>query len=236
MRIIEVDENSLLGNTSVELSSENLLNNAERVDSGRVSSNLSSIDSGGSVSTGAGFGITKIDAVVLNPIDKNPIPIIRDSSANGTINKDVQYVFSISSNIEGASIIIDGENTFKTTPNTTKIFLSDVAVNNVKTIEIQKEGFVTSEKYEIDLIPNPEFGDTQFKAVSELSQREFSFDRFGSEIKINAADKLQLSNISPFVVRVKYFEDKNGNGLVVNGDYNEKIRILEFTKLVKPKQ
>jgi hypothetical protein len=235
MRIIEVDENSLLGNTSAELSSENLLNNSERVDSGRVSSNLSSFEFGGGVSTGAGFGISKIDAVVLNPIDGNPIPIIRDSNADGTINKDVQYVFRISSNIAGASILIDGENTFKSTPSTTTIYLSDVAVNNVKTIEIQKEGFITSEKYEIDLIPNPEFGDTQFKAISEMSQREFSFDRFGGEIKINAADKLQLSSISPFVVRVKYFEDKNGIGTVVSGDYNEKIRILEFTKLVKSK-
>jgi hypothetical protein len=226
MRIIGIDKNSLTGNTSSELGSENLLNNSDRLDSGTISIDNSEV---------RGSRIGTIGAVVLNPIDKNPIPIIKEPIANGTINSDIQYVFRISSNVEGASILVDGENTFKTTPNTTKITLSDVAVSNVKTIEIQKQGFISNEKYEIDLVPNPEFGDIQFRAISEMNERDFSFDRFGNEIRINANDRLQLSSVSPFVVRVKYFADKMGDGIVTNSDYNEKIKQLEFTQLKKRK-
>lgn len=37
MRIIGIDKNSLTGNTSSELGSENLLNNSDRLDSGTIS-------------------------------------------------------------------------------------------------------------------------------------------------------------------------------------------------------
>jgi hypothetical protein len=232
MKIIGIDEKSLGENTSEELVSVNLLNNSERLDSGPALSSDSGIIST-NIGELRGTSIDAIGAIVLNPIDKNPIPIIKDISANGTINADVQYVFRISSNIVGASIFVDGENTFKTTPNTTNISLSDVAVNNVKTIEIQKQGFLSSEKYEIDLVPNPEFGDTQFRAISEMNEIDFSFDRFGNEIRIDAKDKLQLSSISPFIVRVKYFVNKNEEGVVINSDFNEKIKQLEFNGLKK---
>jgi hypothetical protein len=235
MRIIGIDEESLVGSGGTDTTSVTLADDAQRVDSGGV---LSNDFGGGGGSIGfsgvGGVGIGKVGAVVLNPVDGNLIPIIKDPKADGTINTDVQYVFRISSNIAGASIFIDGENTFKTTPSTTNILLSDVAVNNVKTVEIQKEGFVSYEKYEIDLIPNPGFGDTQFKAISEMNQRDFSFDRFGNEIRINAVDKLQLSSVPPFVVRVKYFKDKNDTNGVVISDYNDKVKTLEFTQLVKP--
>ena len=93
---------------------------------------------GGAVSIGGG------SSVVLTNTPGTPL-------SNDT------YVVSVSSNIVNASILVNGENTFKTTPNTININLSDILSGGDRVVTIQKTGYKSSERYVITLIPNPEY-------------------------------------------------------------------------------
>ena len=183
---------------------------------------------------GAPTSLATVGAVIFNPVDSTPIPIIKEPLANGTINSDLQYIFTITSNVKGATLVVDGENTFKTTPNVLKLSLSDIAKNNVKTIELQKQGYQTKEIYEIGVTSNPNFSDTQFRAISDLSNRDFTFDRFGNQINIDASSKLQLTNTPPFVPVITYYKEKGGSGEVLRFS-NETDTTLEFKDLTLTK-
>jgi hypothetical protein len=93
---------------------------------------------GGAISTGGG------SSVVLTNTPGTPL-------SNDT------YVVSVSSNISNASILVNGENTFKTTPNTVNINLSDILGGGDKVITIEKSGYKSSERYIVTLVPNPEY-------------------------------------------------------------------------------
>ena len=93
---------------------------------------------GGAISTGGG------SSVVLTNTPGTPL-------SNDT------YVVSVSSNISNASILVNGENTFKTTPNTVNINLSDILGGGDRIITIEKSGYKSSEKYIVTLVPNSEY-------------------------------------------------------------------------------
>jgi hypothetical protein len=84
-------------------------------------------------------------------------PIIPGSS--GTINADISNLLYITSNEAGASIFINGENTYKVTPQKITNFLSDTILqqNGAKRITLQKEGFESNEEYVINVINNNEY-------------------------------------------------------------------------------
>ena len=88
----------------------------------------------------------------------NIIPLGGEDTG-GTINENGSIRFKISSNQLGASVFINGENTYKTTPNTIRFRLSDVVKDGAKTITLQKEGYTSINTYVINVIQNPDFNE-----------------------------------------------------------------------------
>ena len=93
---------------------------------------------GGAISTGGG------SSVVL-------------TNTPGTPLSNEIYVISVASDIVNASILINGENTYKTTPNTVKINLSDILSGGDRIITVEKSGYKSPEKYVVSLVPNSEY-------------------------------------------------------------------------------
>jgi hypothetical protein len=100
-------------------------------------------------------------------------PIIPGSS--GTINADISNLLYITSNEAGASIFINGENTYKVTPQKITNFLSDTILqqNGAKRITLQKEGFESNEEYVINVINNNCLKESKLKLIRFLSQSVF---------------------------------------------------------------
>ncbi len=75
----------------------------------------------------------------------------------GTSLSDETYLVNIDSDIPNASILVNGENIFKTTKHLLKVNISDILTNGDKVITIQKDGYTIDEKYVITLGPNPNY-------------------------------------------------------------------------------
>ena len=104
---------------------------------------LNSIGGGGGGAISAGGG----SSVVL-------------TNTPGTPLSNETYVISVASDIPNASILINGENTYKTTPNTVNINLSDIIGGGDRVITVEKSGYKSSEKYIVSLVPNPDYNFT----------------------------------------------------------------------------
>jgi hypothetical protein len=102
---------------------------------------LNGVGGGGAVSTGGG------SSVVITNTPGTPL-------SNDT------YVVNISSDVANASILVNGENTFKTTPNTININLSDILSGGDRIVTVEKSGYKSAEKYVITLVPNSEYNAT----------------------------------------------------------------------------
>ena len=170
---------------------------------------------GGAVSTGGG------SSVVLTNTPGTPL-------SNDT------FVVSVSSNIVNASILVNGENTFKTTPNTININLSDILSGGDRVVTLEKTGYKSSERYVITLIPNPEYNlNTDFNinpASSILGGMGGNFGVSGLAMfnTIPSIDTNQpiYSNTPYYKLNIKYFN----NGIEQAYDDNGgNIKNISFT-------
>jgi hypothetical protein len=93
---------------------------------------------GGSVSTGGGSSV-----VITN--------------TSGTPLSNETYVIRVASDKADASILINGENTFKTTPNSVNINLSDILNGGDKIITVEKSGYKSADKYIVTLVQNSDY-------------------------------------------------------------------------------
>jgi len=89
----------------------------------------------------------------------NIIPLGGEDTG-GTVNQNSNVSFKISANQNGAAVFVNGENTYKTTPNTLGLRLSDVVKDGSKTITLQKEGYTSTTAYIVTAIQNPDFNET----------------------------------------------------------------------------
>ena len=89
----------------------------------------------------------------------NIIPLGGEDTG-GTVNQNSNVSFKISANQNGAAVFVNGENTYKTTPNTLGLRLSDVVKDGSKTITLQKEGYNSTTAYIVTAIQNPDFNET----------------------------------------------------------------------------
>lgn len=112
----------------------------------------------------SGTGGTTVSPIVDQNFIPNiptisPIPIaVKDPTYIGTVNEDSMHNISVVCNEAGASVIVNGENTFKTTNTVLSWLLSDILDKTVtNTIEVQKNGFTSDEKYVISVVQNPEY-------------------------------------------------------------------------------
>ena len=118
----------------------------------------SGVDGGNAlvVSYGGGGG----GAASTTPVGTQLPPIVQDTP--GTINSDQFSYLFITANQPGASIFVNGINTFKVTPDRVNIILSEILLepNGTKEITLQKEGFISNEKYVVDVVRNDSFNFT----------------------------------------------------------------------------
>ena len=104
-------------------------------------------------------------------------------------NGDRTKVLRISSNIKGASIFVDGENTFKTTPNVINSLLSEILQKGQKVITIQKEGYTSNERFQLSVLKNPTYynGITTYNAGLTITNQRL------------------YSDVDPYKIDVRYF-------------------------------
>ena len=113
--------------------------------------------------------------------------IDRDAPA-GTTESNVVYEFKITSNVAGASIMIDGENSYKTTNDTIYLSLSEVLSTSGKSITLVKNGYKSSQRFDIQAFENPRFA--------------------GSDVgRLDIASGYAYTSTTPYVLIVRKFED-----------------------------
>jgi hypothetical protein len=127
--------------------------------------------------------LTKIIQPVFSDGDggiKPPPIIVKDPNYIGTENSDFQGIFQISSNVQNATVFVNGENTFKQAPHTLKIFASDVLREGSKTITLFKDQYKTNQEYTIFVRSNK-------KPIDDIvsPQIDYSINGYGDYFKRN---------------------------------------------------
>jgi hypothetical protein len=121
---------------------------------------------GGSGGTGANGGTIVVNEVAGRdgrlPGDNTFLTLnnggrIDTTAPAGTTESDVSYEFKITSNVAGASIMIDGENSYRTTNDTLYFKLSEILNTSGKTITLIKNGYKSPQKYDIQVFENPKY-------------------------------------------------------------------------------
>jgi hypothetical protein len=151
----------------------------------------------------------------------------------GTPLSNDTYVVSVASNISNASILVNGENTFKTTPNTVNINLSDILGGGDKVITIEKSGYKSSEKYVITLVPNSEYNITPNFNINPASSifggmgGNFGVSGLSMFNSIPSFDSNQpiYSNTPYYKLNIKYFNGEFEQSYV---DNDAKIKNISF--------
>jgi hypothetical protein len=168
-------------------------------------SNINPVD--GVILPTGGVGIIKSSNVI--------IPIKQDYV--GTVNQDSFLFLNVTSDPVGASIVINGENTFKTTPNRLRFTISDVIASAGKIIELSKEGFLNKQVYKIDVIPNTNFADTGFGTY------ENKLVNFDGKFDFEPAQRI-YTKTSPYIFKIEYIVDgvlQNQDATTFEGDVKE---------------
>lgn len=176
-----------------------------------------------------GVAIPVASDVISTPNNSNPnggdttayVPI---TSEPGRANSDVSYTFRVSSNVSNASIFINNENLFKTTPHTFNKSISELALSE-NTITLQKEGYTSNEKYVISVVQNPnyDFG--------------LNINPYDSLVNYSTRGLLDLSNASAvysstplFSIKIEYI---NSDGVQpFNYNIGDKIQVLDFNQFI----
>jgi len=178
---------------------------------------------GGSVSTGGG------SSVVITNTPGTPL-------SNDT------YIVSVASNISNASILVNGENTFKTTPNNININLSDILSGGDKVITIEKSGYKSSEKYIVTLVPNSEYN---LNVDFNINPASSIFGGMGGNFGVSGlamfnsipsidTNKPIYSNTPYYKLNIKYFNNDIEQSYDNNGGNIKNISFKLETNNVTP--
>jgi hypothetical protein len=158
---------------------------------------------------------------VVTENSNNIIPI-GGIGTEGTINQNQHIQFKVSDNLKGAAIFVNGENTFKTTPSTLVYSLTDVLKDGIKTITLQKEGFISPDVYVISTIQNPDFNEKAFDSYeNKLIQQD-------SILNIEPHPNKRIFTQTPaYVFKIEHY--KNGELQSTDGTLeNNEIKNIEF--------
>ncbi len=175
----------------------------------------------------SGVAIPVANDLVSAPTDLlqgGTTPYIPITTEPGRANSDVLYTFRITSNVANASIFVNNENIFKTTPHLFRKNISELALSQA-IITLQKEGYISNEKYVISVVQNPNY------------DYGININPYDSLINYTNRGLLDLSNASLvysstpfFTIKIEYLK----NDVVQDFNYNidDKIQILDFNELV----
>ena len=181
----------------------------------------------------SGVAIPIVTDVISIPNDVvqngNPaIAYVPITSEPGRANSDGIYSFKVTSNVSNASVFINNENIFKTTPYTFNQSVSALSLSQ-NTITLEKEGYVSTEKYVISVIQNPNYN------------FGININPYDSLINYSTRGLLDLSNSSLvysttplFSIKIDYIKDN----VVQEFNYNieDKIQVLDFNSFVIKRQ
>ncbi len=177
---------------------------------------------GGGVSYGGGGGISTGGNTNV-PISSNP-------NAVGTINENKNLIINVTANSE-AQIYLNGENTFKVTPDKFNVSLEDLLNNGSKTFTVTSTNGsdITKQKYVISVQNNINFN---FNALNNIN---FGDSLFGYQTRLipnfnepfTNNNQPVYSNVSPYQFKIDYFDNDQPELFVV--DLNNQIIDLPFT-------
>jgi hypothetical protein len=166
-----------------------------------------------------GFILPAGGVSIYNLATSTLIPIGGTNSA-GTVNQDSNVLIRVNSNISTAVIFVNGENTFKTTPNKVSFKLSEVVRTGQKTITIQKEGYESDDSYVITAISNPNFNPAGLNGYENTT---FNQDGVFDIIP----NKQIYTKISPYSFKIDYY--KNGVLQSYDGTFDSnEIKSIDF--------
>jgi len=157
-----------------------------------------------------------------------PTPLIPITSEPGRANSDSFYTFRVASTVTNASIFINNENIYKTTPHTFRKSVSELALLQ-NTITLQKEGYISTEKYVISVVQNPNYN------------FGININPYDSLVNYSTRGLLDLSNASLvysstplFTIKIEYF--KGDTIQEFNYNIDDKIQVLDFSDFVVKKE
>ena len=162
------------------------------------------------------------------PSQNGETPYVPITNQPGLANSDSSYTFRVSSNVSNASIFISNENIYKTTPHTFTKTISALSLSSA-IVTLQKEGYISNEKYVISVVQNPnyDFG--------------INVNVYDSLINYTTRGLLDLSNASLvysstplFAIKIEYYK----NDVLQEFNYNieDKIQVLDFNDFVVKKE
>ena len=156
---------------------------------------------------------------IYNAATSTLIPIGGNDSA-GTVNQDSNILFKVNANLSTAAIFINGENTFKTTPNRISFRLSEVVRDGSKTITVQKEGYASDDSYVITAINNPNFNSAGLNGYENTTfNQDGVFDIL--------PNKQIYTKTSPYSFKIDYY--KNGVLQSYDGTFDSnEIKSIDF--------
>lgn len=169
-----------------------------------------------------------VDAIVLADgkigilNNNNDIVPIGGTDTENTINQESQIVLLLSSNEQKNSIIINGENIFKSTPSKLSYTLSDVIKAGQIIINCEKNDIQANDGYRITVVQNPNFDDNSFNDYKPIVKN------IDGEISLEADSKKRIfTKTPPYIFKIESFLD----GAFVNSDLTDStnVRELNFT-------
>ena len=188
------------------------------------------------VNGAADYGFTGVAVPVTSDIVSNPTglpqdgqtPYIPITNQSGLANSDSSYTFRVTSNVTNASIFINNENIYKTTPHTFRKNTSEIALSQ-SVVTLQKEGYTSNERYVISIVQNPNYN------------YGININPYDSLINYTNRGILDLSNASLiysstplFTIKIDYIKDN----VLQQFNYNidDKIQVLDFNDFVVKKE
>jgi hypothetical protein len=155
--------------------------------------------------------------------NNNDIIPIGGQDTNGTINQEGQLIIALSANDTGNTIIVNGENIFKSAPTKLSYTLSEVLKAGQIIIGCQKGDLQAPEGYRISVVQNPNFDDATFSDYTPIIKNidgEFTVE---PDVK-----KRVFTKTPPYIFKIETF----ANGNLLNSDItldSQSIKELNFT-------
>ena len=166
-----------------------------------------------------------------------PIPIVPlDSNYYGTVYEDSTLNLLITSNIVGASIVVNDANIFQVTPQSINLAFSDLIYPTItKTVTIEKHGYVSTEKYIVSIGQNPNYNWSNHPTTYKNDNTLFDTVKNAVNSFDNTIDSVGFKKIyttvKPYIVNIKYYNNGIELPFTNTSDPKETSATLNFNLL-----
>jgi len=137
------------------------------------------------------------------------IPITTNPNAYGTINANSNVIVNVKSNQE-SQILVNSENTFKTTTDKLDISVHDLLKVGSKTITVEKSGFKSNEKYVFKAVPNLNFNFSNLDFNINLGDSLIGYQNRllpNYNEPLGPTNQPIYTNTPPFQIIVEYYKN-----------------------------